>query len=83
MPRLLPTVESDTERDFEFCVLAVVLVMTSLCSYSSFKQTVEIQWEIISSLYSFLSPLPPLLNLFPMPTHSSSIVTLNYARLKL
>jgi len=83
MSRLLSTVESDTESDYEFCVLAVVLVMMSLCSYSCFKQTVEIQWEIISFLYAFLIPLPPFLNFFSMPTHSSSFVTLNCARLKL
>ena len=83
MSLLLSTVESDTESDYEFCVLEVVLVMTSLCSYSCFKQRVEIQWEIISSLYSFLILLPPFLNFFPMPTHSSSFVTLNYATLKL
>jgi len=53
MSQLLSTVESDTESDYEFCVLAVVLVMTSWCSYSCFKQTVEIQWEIISSLIHF------------------------------
>lgn len=78
----LSTVESDTESGFEFCVLAVVLVMTSVCSYYCFIQTVEIQWEIISSLYSFLIPLTPFLNFFTMPTHSASFVTLNYARLK-
>jgi hypothetical protein len=83
MSRLLSPVESDTESDFEFCVLAVILVMTSLYSYSCFKQTVEIQWEIISSLYLLIIPLPPSLNFFPMSTHSSSFVTLNYARLKL
>jgi hypothetical protein len=83
MSRFLSTVESDTESDFEFCVLAVVLVKMSLCSYSCFKQTVEIQREIISAPYSFLIPLSPFLNFFPMLTHSSSFVTLNCVRLKL